>query len=45
MCVAEEDVPPGYISQYINLKNKFRDYVFNYIPEMVEIVKDFVVNH
>lgn len=45
MCVAEEDVPTGYISQYITLKNKFRDYVFNHIPEMVEIVKDFVVNH
>lgn len=45
MRVTEEDVPTGYISQYINLKNKFRDYVFDHIPEMVEIVKDFVVNH
>ena len=35
---SENDVPTGYLSKYLKLKEEMREYVFDHIPEMVEIV-------
>lgn len=41
----EINIPTGYISTFIKLKDDFREYTFDHIPEMVEHITEFVITH
>ena len=45
MSKEEMNVPTGHISTFNKLKDDFREYTFDHIPEMVEHITEFVITH
>ena len=43
LSMEEEYVPVGYISEFNKLKESFREYTFDHIPEMVDGISSFVM--
>ena len=44
LSMEEENIITGYISQYNKLKESFREYTFDHIPEMVDSITAFVLS-